>query len=438
VAGLTVAYRLLEAGRDAICLEADSIAGGCVRTDRVGGLLCERGAQNVLEEPDGPVCRLARDLGIESQMLYPREHGNFIAWNERLCRMPTQLYRVLSAFGMVRVARGLLLAKAPGAAEESVSMWARRRFGDEAALRLIEPMVAGVCAGDPERLSLDALFPTLGTLERKHRSLLAGAFGRKSPRRRHYSFRNGMGTLTEALASRLGPALRTGVKAVAIGADGRGGYRIGIEESNGAPEGQFKSRNVVIAVPATAAAGMMSTLDTAFGPLFGAIESAPAVTAGIAFSLGDFIDGAPRGYGLLRPHCQGTRLLGCLFPSSAFEGAAPSGVTHLRILAGGRRDPKACELRDNELLDLTRRELGGVLGLRPEASPGVFHVVRHRIGFPQYEIGHLERVRQIEAALLRYPEVHITGNSYYGLSVSKVVEHAERLSARMLEERWAK
>ena len=437
VAGLTVAYRLLAAGRQVICLEADTTAGGCVRTDRVGGLLCERGAQNVLEEPEGPVCRLARGLGIDAGMLYPRETGNYIAWGERLYPMPAQLYRVLSPGGMLRAARGLLFAKAPAGAEESVAMWARRRFGDEVALRVIDPMVSGICAGDPERLSLDAVFPELGTLERKHRSLLAGAFRRKSVRRHHYSFWNGMGTLTEALANRLGTALRTGVKAVAVAAERRGGYRIDTEEPNGERTLRFQSLSVVIAAPAATAAGMMSALDPAFGRLLGSIESAPAVTASMAFSPSDFIPRPPRGYGLLRPHCEGTRLLGCLFPSSAFEGAAPPGVIHLRVLAGGRRDPDAYGLSRGELLELTRQELGGVLGLRPDATPSVLHVVRHRLGFPQYETGHLQRVREIEAALLRYPRVHVTGNSYYGLSVSKVVELAEQLSARMLEGRAA-
>jgi oxygen-dependent protoporphyrinogen oxidase len=338
---------------------------------------------------------------------------------------------------MIRAARGLLLASAPDGVEESVATWARRRFGDEVALRVIDPMIAGICAGDPERLSLDAVFPDLGKLERKHRSLLAGAFGRKSARRHHYSFRNGMGALTEALSNRLGKVLHTGIKAVAVAADGNG-YRIDAEDSaNGTRVFQLRSRGVVIAAPAALAAGMMSTLSPALERLLAGIESASAVTAGIAFSPADFISHPPRGYGFVRPHCEGSRLLGCLFPSSAFEGTAPDGVVHLRVLAGGRRDPDACKLSDAEFIDLVRAEVGSVLGLRPNAQPSVCHIVRHAIAFPQYEEGHLERVRQIEAALMQYPGIHLAGNSYYGLSVSKVVERAEQLSASILAARAA-
>ena len=423
VAGLTVAHRLLAAGRQVICLEADPAAGGCVRTDRVGGLLCERGAQNVLEEPDGPVCRLARDLGIAAEILYPREKGNFIAWGGRLRSMPAQLHRVLSPAGMARAVRGLILARAAEADDESVATWARRRFGDEFACRVIDPVVSGIFAGDPERLSLEAAFPDVGDLERKHRSLIAGAFTSKSPKRRYYSFRNGMGALTETLAQRLGTAVRTGVKALAIAAEGNGCYRIDCDGATGKPEFAVRTRSVVVGTPAAAAAGMMSALDPALGPLCRSIESAPVVSASMAFSPADFNHRPPKGYGLVRPHCDGSRLLGCLFSSSAFEGAAPPDVIHLRVLVGGQRDPEAFGLSHGELLGLSRQELSGILGLRTDARPSVFHVARHRFGLPQYETGHLKRVQEIEGTLIRFPRVHVTGNSYHGLSVSKVVEH---------------
>lgn len=434
IAGLTVAYRLLAAGRRVICLEADALAGGCVRTDRVGGLLCERGAQNVLEETGGPVWRLARDLGIAAEMLYPREKGNYIAWGGRLCSMPAQLHRVLSLGGMVRASRGLLLARAPDGDEESVAQWARRRFGDEFACRVIDPMVSGIYAGDPERLSLEAAFPDLYDLERKHRSLAVGAFKSKPAKRRHYSFRNGMGALTEALAQRLGTAVRTGINAVAIADEGNGCYRVdGVDAASGKPALTVSARSVVVATPAAAAAPLMSTLDPPLGRLLRSIESAPVVSVSMAFSAADFDHSPPRGYGLVRPHCDGSRLLGCLFSSSAFEGAAPPDVIHIRILVGGQRDTGAYGLECSELLDLTRRELGRILHLRPDRRPSVFHVVRHRHGLPQYETGHLKRVRNIEETLAQFPRVHLTGNSYYALSVSKVVEQAERLSIRMLE-----
>jgi protoporphyrinogen oxidase len=115
IAGLTVTWRLLQAGSKVICLEADSVAGGNVRTDRLGAYRCERGAQNILEEPDGPVLRLARDLGIAGEVEAARQPGNFIASNGRLFAMPSQLPKLLSLKGILRAGHGLVArCQAPG------------------------------------------------------------------------------------------------------------------------------------------------------------------------------------------------------------------------------------------------------------------------------------------------------------------------------------
>ena len=47
-----------------------------------------------------------------------------------------------------------------------------RRFGAEATTYLAEPLLAGIHAGDVDRLSVRALFPRLVDAERKHGSLL--------------------------------------------------------------------------------------------------------------------------------------------------------------------------------------------------------------------------------------------------------------------------
>jgi oxygen-dependent protoporphyrinogen oxidase len=143
-------------------------------------------------------------------------------------------------------------------------------------------MVSGIFAGDPERLSLEAAFPDVGDLERRHRSLIAGAFRSKSPRRRHYSFRNGMGSLTEALAQRLGTAVRTNVRVAAISAGRNGSYLIEGDDPAGKPVTEVSARSVVVATPAAAAAGLIATLDPGLGRLFSSIESAPVVSASIA------------------------------------------------------------------------------------------------------------------------------------------------------------
>jgi oxygen-dependent protoporphyrinogen oxidase len=431
IAGLTVAYRLLDAGRNVICLEADQSAGGCVRTDRIGGFLCERGAQNVLEEPGGPVHRLVTSLGISDEIHAAREKGNYIAWHERLFSMPSQLLRVLSVRGALRAARGFVTPSSPSDAGASVSSWAIRRLGDEFARRIVDPMVCGVYAGDPDRLSLHATFPAISEFERTHRSMLVAAFKSKPVKRSVYTFRNGMETLTSILAQRIGPALRTGCKVCSVKRVSGRAYRV---EGDGFA---VEARTVVLGTPAPHAASLLSALDEKAASLVEGIRCVPIASVALAFAATDLISGPPKGYGFVRPDCDGSQILGCLFSSSAFDGFAPAKSVLIRVLFGGQRHCEDAALSQERLADIAMRELRPILRIHPNASPKFFHVVRHWPGLPQYEVGHVERVRAIEERIARLPGLFLTGNSYRGLSVSKVVEDAERLSDNMLQRRVA-
>ena len=73
----------------------------------------------------------------------------------------------------------------PPAAEESVAKFARRKFGDEILEYLVGPFVSGVYAGDPEKLSLKAAFPSLDEWEREYGSVLRGAKNREKAQTHH-------------------------------------------------------------------------------------------------------------------------------------------------------------------------------------------------------------------------------------------------------------
>jgi oxygen-dependent protoporphyrinogen oxidase len=404
-----------------------------VRTDRLEGLVLERGAQNVLEAAGGPVYRLASDLGIASEIQYPREQENFIASHGRLFSAPAQLHRVLSIPALLRAGSGLVLPRRPSDCDQSVTSWASRRFGREFASRIIDPIISGVYAGDPERLSLEAAFPEIAEFDRKHRSLIAGAFRSKPQKRQPYTFRNGMGTLTEALAMRAGAALLTSTEALTIHIDPHAGYRIQTRDRHTRRlRPSIAARSVVIALPASRAAELVCGLDEGLARALRGIESAQLVSVNLAFAVTAFSRALPGGYGLVSPHCDGSRLLGCLLSSSAFEGFSSADRVLLRILVGGRRDPQASLLSDAELVKMIRAELNPLLGIKPDAQPAHVQIARHDPGLPQYEIGHITKVTTIEERLKHLPGIRLIGNSYRGISVWKVVEQAENLSSRVL------
>jgi protoporphyrinogen/coproporphyrinogen III oxidase len=434
VAGLTTAYRLLRAGRRVKCLEVRDIAGGCIRTDHSQGYLCERGAQNFLEGANGPVRALAQDLGIAGDIRTARETANYIAWDARLWSIPRQLARILSIKGLCRGLMETAMPRRLPLQEESAAAWARRRFGPEVALRLIDPMVCGVYAGDPERLSAAATLAAGTALERRHRSVILGAFKEKLAKRDVMSFAGGMGLLTQTLARAVGGALSTAteVKRVELAAEGY--FRVYVKDvSTGAPCDRLRARQVVVATPAPIAAPLLAHLDASLADALSRIPYAPLASLWLGFAPEAFRVAPPRGYGVMRPHCQGQRNLGCMFCSASFEGAAPAQRVFWRVLFGGRRDAAAIELSDTDLTALALHELGPSLGLKPDARPEFTHIVKQTPGLPQYEIGHLKRVEEIETRSRRLAGLHLTGNAYRGVPVGQVIADANAIADRLLQ-----
>jgi oxygen-dependent protoporphyrinogen oxidase len=118
--------------------------------------------------------------------------------------------RAFTLGAKLRLLREPFIAPAPPDAEESIAAFVRRRLGGEFLDYAIDPFVSGVYAGDPEQISVRAAFPRLHALEQQYGSLIKGQIKGARERRRSaeksksvagsFSFRDGMQTLTDALA----------------------------------------------------------------------------------------------------------------------------------------------------------------------------------------------------------------------------------------------
>ena len=159
------------------------------------------------------------------------------------------------------------VGRAPADLEESIAQFVRRRLGQEFLDYAIDPFVAGIYAGDPERISVPAAFPRLHALEQKYGSLIKGQIlgareRRKNPEQskntaRSFSFRGGMQTLTDALARAVGGVTSNArVARVARGDDGLwtvDGTRAGAPFT-------LRARAVVLATPAAATAALIAAV----------------------------------------------------------------------------------------------------------------------------------------------------------------------------------
>ncbi len=417
ISGLSAAWELHKRRTSFVLLEGTERWGGVIRTETEGGFLFEAGPDSMLaQKPDG--LALCRELGLgdrlvptdmERRRVYVLHRRRLRALPEGMAlAVPTRILPFLMSslftpWGKLRMGLDLAIRPRRDGADESVASFLRRRFGQECVDRLGEPLLAGIHAGDPERLSIRATFPRFVELERKHGGLLRGMWAAQRPKAppaaAFHSLLGGMGELVSALLARLPPqALRLGVALRAI----RSGDNFTLETTAGA----VVARSLILAVPPSKAAGLLEPIVPEAGPSLRAVPFASTAAVLLGFRRSDV--GHPLdGYGLVVPATEGLRTAALSFASSKLPGRAPEGHVLLRAFVGGIRDPKALDLDDAALLALPQRELQPVLGLR--GGPVAARVFRWPETTPQMEVGHLARVAELDARLAAVPGLHMIG-----------------------------
>ena len=135
------------------------------------------------------------------------------------------------------------------------------------------------------------------------------------------------------------------------------------------------------------------------------------------------------GYGIICPHVLGRQAIACSFSSNKFSNRAPDGKVLVRCFIGGALQAELVDRSDNELLDITMTELQHWLGLEGDAEWA--KVYRWRSCMPQYTIGHLDRVSQIEQQVGEQIRLELAGNSYRGVGIPACIESGTAAARRL-------
>ncbi len=435
ISGLATAWFAHQAGWTVQVLEAAPQAGGKIRSFHEAGYLVEGGPNSLLAS-DPSFDTLVAGLGLQAALIEANAAARrrYVLKDGRLQALPTSPLAFLrtplfSPRGKLRLLAEPFIGKARH--EESLAEFVTRRLGREFLDWAIDPFVSGVYAGDPQRLSVRAATPKVYALEAEHGSLLRGALARMRERQRGLqtgpagrmvSFRDGMQTLPAAIAAALGEALATNTPVEALRRDAT---RC-LWTASG-PAGQWRARQVVLAVPAAAAARL---LDGAAAPALEAIPYPAVASVALGFRR-DQVAHALDGFGFLIPGRVGLRTLGALFSSTLFPGRAPAGHVLITAFTGGRRHPELAELSDDALLEVVLGDLRGPLGLR--GAPVFTRLTRWAQAIPQYELGHGQRLQQVQEQVARQPGLHLRANWLDGISVGDCVRNAARLVTELTE-----
>lgn len=449
ISGLAAAHRVTElaasAGAPAIELvlfEAAQRLGGVMGTDYRDGYVLEHGPDSFISEKPWALA-LSERLGMTENLVRTNDQfrRNFVVHDGELHALPDGFLmmaptrflplvqsRLFSWPGKLRMGFDLVLPRGPERSDESLGSFVRRRLGQEALERVVQPLVGGIYTADPEHLSLAATMPRFLEMERKQRSIIAAMWsqmrranaGHTSGARwsLFVSVDRGMQGLVDAITRRLPPGFaRLGVDVRAVTrSEGGSSWQIDTGKE------LVQADAVIVAAPAPHAARVLRSLSPEIAHELEGIAYASSATVSLAFRRSEIANPLD-GFGFVVPHIERRGIIACTYTSVKYPGRAPEGGVLLRAFVGGALQEELVERDDAELVAIVRSELRSLLGIT--AEPVLTNIHRHTRAMPQYRVGHLDRMARIDKELVRNPGLYLAGNAYRGVGVPDCIHSGE-------------
>ena len=439
-------------------LEQSERWGGKIQTETVDGygdepFVVEGGPDSFLTQKPWAV-QLARELGLGERLLGTNDEKRkvFVLNKGRptplpdgvLLIVPTKikpfaLSSLISPLGKLRMGLDLFIPPKQDGEDETLANFITRRLGAEALDKIAEPLMSGIYNAEAERQSLLATFPRFRAIEEKHGSLIRGMLAAQRARKdgsgpgangqttnqsrlsMFVSLQGGTEELIDTLVARLTGELRLST-CVADMREEDGHYLL--RTGNGE---KLAADAVILAVPSYTAAGLVRDLDRQAADGLEAIRYVSTGTISIAFRREDvdLLDG----FGLVIPRSEGRLINAITLTSTKFDNRAPADHVLLRVFFGGSRSPQMMDVEDDLLKTIVLDELQALLGI--DAQPLFSRIYRWRRANPQYDVGHLNKVAAIEAAL---PEgIYVTGSPYRGIGIPDCVHQGQQTAEQVIE-----
>jgi oxygen-dependent protoporphyrinogen oxidase len=412
ITGLTAAFYLKRQGVPVTVYEAGGRGGGVIQSIRKDGFLAEFGPNTILETSP-KIAQLIRDAGLESRKLAtdPKAEARYVVRYGRPIEMPgsplgfitTPLF---TAKAKLAVLREPFIKPRRDGVEESIGQFVVRRFNQEFLDHAIDALVAGIYAGDPNKLSLTHAFPKLKALEDNYGSMIKGQiFGARDrkksgevakDRAAKFSFDEGLQVLPDTLAAQLGDSLKLNTLVTKL-TQTDDGWRV----TTASGDAEFGAviycgtahklaELEIVGAPVSGPASI--TFGGTNGPgrrpafqEFSEISYPPVAAVVLGFRREDVAHPCA-GFGMLIPKIEGFKILGTIFSSALFPNRAPAGHVTLTSYIGGARYPELAALPPDQLVELVLADLRGLLGVR--GQPTFVHTTFWPQAIPQYNVGY--------------------------------------------------
>jgi protoporphyrinogen/coproporphyrinogen III oxidase len=442
IAGLTTAYELAKLAHsgtpvEAVLFESTHHLGGIVETVREGGFILECGPDAwVTEKPWART--LVEKLGLSGEIISSNDatRKTYVLLDGRLQAMPDGMRMMVPTDLTALDASDLFSPEAKQAfhnepnradelkstaphQDESVATFVHRHFGDEVLEKIGAPLLSGVFGGDVTKLSVRAVMAPFVAMEREHGSLIAAAQARaaanSNPAAIFTTLRSGLGTLIDRLIAAI-PAnwIRLG-DAVQYLSREDDCWLIG----TGKEIERFDA--VMMAAPVDTARTLIEPIDPQAAHLM-TMEASSSVVVAFGFADAPSLS-LPPGFGFLVPPGSNNLLLACTFMDQKFPDRVPPNGRILRAFFGGTAAERLMRCGNDETAAVARLELARILGPLPE--PQITVVRRWPNSLPQYAVGHLERMAELDQRISSLRGLWLLGNGYRGVGLPDLIRDAQ-------------
>jgi oxygen-dependent protoporphyrinogen oxidase len=455
IAGLSAAYYAMKniPNANITVIESASRWGGKITTDRVpfdgGQFIIEGGPDTFLAARPWGVA-LCKKLGLGERLhgTNPNRKNTYVLNQGRLLPLPEGLAmmipsdvpsvlrsHLISWFGKIRMGLDFFLPAKSVHGDESLGAFVSRRLGREAYENLIEPLMSGIYAGDGDQLSLASTFPYLRDLEITYGSLARGALQMRKQsngkpvqgsRSTFLTPTTGLAEIIEALVKYLesnGAVLRLNTRVMSVSRNMKyGTWNLELDTET------LDTDALILATPAFVSGRLLASFDPGLASTLMSIPYASTATISLAYRQGDLLRELD-GYGYVIPRREGRKALACTWTSTKFPHRAPDGYALIRVFVG--RAGQDIPWNENDLLELSKEELKLTLGI--VAEPLLSRVFMWENAMPQYNLGHPEILKRIDAALNTHPGLALAGNGYRGIGIPDCIHSGELAVERVLK-----
>ena len=429
ISGLAAAYELLTNGYDVSVIEASSTIGGKISTVEIAGVPIDGGPDAFLvREPE--MKELCSSLGVANELVAPDSRSAKIWVDGSMQALPKSQFLgipldldELSSLNLISpegiaIAQNDLTAKDNARDDdETVGSLIRRRLGHEVMEKLVGPLLGGINAGDPDKISLKSGVPYLAAAASLDPSLIRSIqkFIRASNRNPEtpvfLTHPEGLGKVVDALGKELEGKIILSERIESVHAKDKQW----ILEGQG---GSYEADSVILTTPSYISGSIIETTNDKIAKLLSNIKYASMAFALFAFPSKEIcpFDGS----GFLVAKSEGLLMTACSWSSSKWKHLSDKEATFVRVSAGRAEDERAFNLDNEELTSALLKELAQIVDI--QAIPMESQVIRWPKSFPQYEVGHSDKVNQIQKLLRdEAPGIFVAGAAFNGLGLSACI-----------------